>query len=108
LHYPKFVDPILHDAEEGFFLLFKRYDLAIYMVKVFEKKCYLNSLRLDPTIEKIINEINLCNLHYLKVAILEYSFLKHSQGILGVKNHLHNERHECKQGNFLLLQARER
>jgi hypothetical protein len=49
----KFANPVLHGANKSFFLHFKRYNLAIYVVNFFESfsTCYFNNKKQDPTVE---------------------------------------------------------
>jgi ABC-type long-subunit fatty acid transport system fused permease/ATPase subunit len=82
----KFANPILQGVKK-LFLHFKRYNLAICVVNYFETFSipYFNNPKQDCTIEsqKTKNK-NQFMQFTLKVAVLEYYFLNHSQGNLGI------------------------
>jgi hypothetical protein len=78
---PKFVDLVLQGVKNCSFLHFKLKNLAIYVVDVFETFSRQSKARSYDRFSKIKNKIMQ---FALEVAVLEYSFLNHSQGILGV------------------------
>jgi hypothetical protein len=68
-------------------LQFILYNLTIYFVNFFGKNStlYFNSLKQDPTVESQTKEFKFKFMHFvLEVVVLEYSFLNHSQQILGL------------------------
>jgi hypothetical protein len=64
---PKFVDLVLQGEKKSSFFLFKRYNLAIYVVNFFGtfSTRYFRSLEQDPTVKIQKNRIrfSLYNLH---------------------------------------------
>jgi hypothetical protein len=58
------------------------------VANIFEKKFahYLDSLKHDPMVESNFKNNNLIMKFALKVAIEDFPFMKHNQGILGVNS----------------------